>query len=190
MLSEWLVLGTEWFGYRYLLKNDGRQPNSRQLNTCYLTNIVKTGIHSWQRKCQSLYPLKSVVANNLWSGRDPGGNDEHADELPWDVFLQLAQKWFDCTKQLLHYLSGRLVSTILHTNTLDVEIVGWCGYTSSAVVRPVRYTAIILGNDIGDALETFWLLYSYFILLIYFIKWWQNVPSSLVKCNSPIFFLL
>lgn len=80
--------------------------------------------------------------------------------------------------------------TILHTNTLDVEIVGWCGYTSSAVVRPVRYTAIILGNDIGDALETFWLLYSYFILLIYFIKWWQNVPSSLVKCNSPIFFLL
>lgn len=142
-----------------------------------LTNTVKTGIHSWQRKCKSFYPLKSVVAKILWSARDPGGDDEHADELPWDVFLQLAQKWFDCTKQLICLVGWS--QTILHMNTLDVEGVGWCGYTSSAVVRPVRYTTMILGNDIGDALVD--------ILITLFILYIANIfYQMMTKCTKFI----
>ncbi len=34
-----------------------------------------------------------------------------------------------------------LCKTILKVKMLDVEVLGWCGYTWSAVVRPVGCTA-------------------------------------------------
>ncbi len=42
---------------------------------------------------------------------------------------------------LLQQLSGWLSQTILEVKMLDVEVLGWCGYTWSAVVRPVGCTA-------------------------------------------------
>ncbi len=36
---------------------------------------------------------------------------------------------------------GGWFQTILEVKMLDVEVLGWCGYTWSAVVRPVRCTA-------------------------------------------------
>ena len=36
---------------------------------------------------------------------------------------------------------GGWSQTILEVNMLDVEVLGWCGYTWSAVVRPVGCTA-------------------------------------------------
>ncbi len=42
---------------------------------------------------------------------------------------------------LLQQLSGWLVSDDLGSEDADVEVLGWCGYTWSAVVRPVKCTA-------------------------------------------------
>ncbi len=42
---------------------------------------------------------------------------------------------------LLQQLSGWLVSDDLGGEDADVEVLGWCGYTWSAVVRPVKCTA-------------------------------------------------
>ncbi len=36
---------------------------------------------------------------------------------------------------------GGWSQTILEVKMLDVEVLGWCGYTWSAVVRPVECTA-------------------------------------------------
>ncbi|KAL0169899.1 hypothetical protein M9458_034495, partial [Cirrhinus mrigala] len=36
---------------------------------------------------------------------------------------------------------GGWSQTILEVKMLDVEVLGWCGYTWSAVVRPVGCTA-------------------------------------------------
>ncbi len=43
----------------------------------------------------------------------------------------------DCCSSCL----GSWSQTILEVNMLDVEVLGWCGYTWSAVVRPVGCTA-------------------------------------------------
>ncbi len=43
--------------------------------------------------------------------------------------------------RLLQQLSGWLVSEVLEVKMLDVEVLGWCGYTWSEVVRPVGCTA-------------------------------------------------
>jgi hypothetical protein len=46
----------------------------------------------------------------LQSGQDPGEDNEHADELPWDCFWQFVQKCFDRASSLFHQLSGWLIS--------------------------------------------------------------------------------
>ncbi len=96
-------------------------------------------------KCQtpsnvSICPLKSVTTTNC-SQVDPNEDDEHADKLPWDGFWQFVQKFFGYANRLLQQLSGWLSQKILEVKMLDVEVLGWCGYTWSAVMRPVGCTA-------------------------------------------------
>ncbi len=64
--------------------------------------------------------------DKLQSGRDPDEDDEHADELPETVSDSLCSS---CT--------GVWSQTILEMKMLDVEVLGWCGYTWSVVVGPV-----------------------------------------------------
>ena len=72
--------------------------------------------------------------DELQSGRDPDEDDQHADELPCRKSLVMQT---DCCSSCL----GGWSQTILEVNMLDVEVLGWCGYTWSAVVRPVGCTA-------------------------------------------------
>ncbi len=51
------------------------------------------------------------------------------------------QKFFGYANRLLQQLSGWLVSDDLGGEDADVEVLGWCGYMWSAVVRPVGCTA-------------------------------------------------
>ncbi len=48
----------------------------------------------------------------------------------------------DCCSSCL----GGWSQTILEVKMLDVEVLGWCGYTWSAVVRPVGCTALYSEN--------------------------------------------
>ena len=68
--------------------------------------------------------------DELQSGRDPDEDDQHADELPCRKSLVMQT---DCCNSCL----GGWSQTILEVNMLDVEVLGWCGYTWSVVERPV-----------------------------------------------------
>ncbi len=103
-------------------------------------------IHQWREylskvqdaiECEHL-PPQVVYDDELQSCRDPDENDEHADELPWDGLCinSLVMQTDRCSS-----CPGSWSQTILEVKMLDVEVLGWCGYTWSAVVEPVGCTA-------------------------------------------------
>ncbi len=115
---------------------------------CHLPCTVKTRIHPWREhlskvtdaiECEHL-PTQVSYDDELLSGRDPDEDDEHADELPWDGFWQFVQKFFGYAKRLLQQLSGWLSQTILEVKMLDVEVLGWSGYTWSAVGCTAKFS--------------------------------------------------
>ncbi len=57
--------------------------------------------------------------------------------LRWFLTVCAEILWCNCCSSCL----GGWSQTILEVKMLDVEVLGWCGYTWSAVVRPVGYTA-------------------------------------------------
>ncbi len=93
-------------------------------------------IHPWREhlskvpdaiECEHL-PTQVGYDDELQSGRDPDEDDEHADEL--DGFWQSVQKLFGYANRLLQQLCpGGWSQTILEVKMLDVEVLGWCGYT-------------------------------------------------------------
>ncbi len=104
-------------------------------------------------ECEHL-PTQVSYDDKLQSGRDPDEDDEHADELPGDGFWQFVQKFFGYANRLLQQLSSDWSQTILEVKMLDVEVLGWCSYTWSTVVRP-RASWIcsqILWNTFGGSL--------------------------------------
>ncbi len=92
-------------------------------------------------ECEYL-PTQVGYDNELQSGRDPDEDDEHEDELPWDGFWQFVGRnslvmQTDCCSSC----PGGCSQAILEVKMLDVEVLGWCGYTWSAFVRLVGCTA-------------------------------------------------
>ncbi len=100
-------------------------------------------------KCQmpsnvSICPLKSFTMTNSMSVRDPDRTKSMQMSFPETVSDSLCRNSLvmqtDCCSSCLCGWS----QTILEVKMMDVEVLGWCGYTWSAVVRPVGCNAKFL----------------------------------------------
>ncbi len=96
-------------------------------------------------KCQmpsnvSICPLKSVKTTNCSQVENPMRMTRMQMSFPETVSDSL---WNSLVMQTDCYSScpGGWSQTILEVKMLDVEVLGWCGYTWSAVVRPVGCSA-------------------------------------------------
>ena len=89
----------------------------------------------------SICPLKSVTTMNWSQVETPMRTTSMQMSFPETVSDSLCRNPLvmqtDCCSSCLSGWS----QTILEVNMLDVEVLGWCGYTWSAVVRPVGCTA-------------------------------------------------
>ncbi len=79
--------------------------------------------------------------DELQSGRDPDEDDEQQMSFPKTVSDSLCRNSLVMQTDCCSSCPGGWSQTILEVKMLDVEILGWCGYTWSAVVRPVGCTA-------------------------------------------------
>lgn len=86
-----------------------------------------------------------TFASSSWleqwtAGRDPDEDDKHADD-PEVVSDSLCRRSLFVQTNCFSSCPGSWSQTILAVNMLDVELLGWCGYTCSVIVRLVRCTA-------------------------------------------------
>ncbi len=106
-------------------------------------------------------PLQSARRHRMWAFA-------HSRRLRWRTAVRLrpqwgrracrwaSLRWFLTVCAEILWLCKPIVAgwsqTILEVKMLDVEVLGWCGYTWSAVVRPVGLYRQILWNAFGDGL--------------------------------------
>ncbi len=79
--------------------------------------------------------------DELQSGRDPDEDDEQQMSFPEMVSDSLCRNYLVMQTDCCSSCPGGWSQTILEVKMLDQEVLGWCGYTWSAVVRPVGCTA-------------------------------------------------
>jgi hypothetical protein len=82
-------------------------------------------------------PTEVGYDTKLKSGQDPGEYDKRADELPWD---RLCRNYLVVQNHSFISCPGGWSQTIPQVKKPDAEVLGWHGYTWSAVVRPVGHT--------------------------------------------------
>ncbi len=97
-------------------------------------------------KCQtpsnvSICPLKSVTAANCSQVETPMRTMSMQMSFPETVSDSLCKNYLVIETDCCSSCPGGWSQTILEVKMLDVEVLGWCGYTWSAVVRPVGCTA-------------------------------------------------
>ena len=93
-------------------------------------------------ECEHL-PIQVGYDDELQSGRDPDEDDEQQMSFPDTVSDSLCRNSLVMQTDCCSSCPGGWSQTILEVKMLDVEVLGWCGYTWSAVVRPVGSTAKI-----------------------------------------------
>ncbi len=97
-------------------------------------------------KCQtasnvSICPLKSVTTTNCSQVETPMRTTSMQMSFPETVSDSLCRNSLVMQTDCCSSCPGGWSQTILEVKMLDVEVLGWCGYTWSAVVRPVGCTA-------------------------------------------------
>ena len=149
---------------------------------CHLPRTVKTGIHVWREHLSNVsdafeyehFPTQVSYVDTLQSGWDPDEDNEPADELPWHSFWQFVQKFFGYANRLLQQLEVYM---------LDVEVLGWCGYTWSAVVRPVGCTAKLSKRLWRQLMVEKWTFNSQATALVYIPTVSMPTARSLKTCD-------
>ncbi len=94
-------------------------------------------------KCQtpsnvSIFPLKSVTTTNCSQVKTMTSMQM---SFPETVSDSLCRDSLVMQTECCNSCPGGWSQAILEVKMLDVEVLGWCGYTWSAVVRPVGCTA-------------------------------------------------
>ncbi len=97
-------------------------------------------------KCQtpqnvSICPLKSVTMTNCSQVETPMRMTSMQMSFPETVSDSLCRNYLVMQTDCYSSCQGGWSQTILEVKMLDVEVLGWCGYTWSAVVKPVGCTA-------------------------------------------------
>ncbi len=107
-------------------------------------------------KCQtpsnvSICPLKSVTMTNCSQVETPMRMTSMQMSFPEMVSDRLCRNSLVMQTDCCSSCPGGWSQTILEVKMLDVEVLGWCGYTWSAVVRGWMYCQI-LWYAFGDGL--------------------------------------
>ncbi len=107
-------------------------------------------------KCQtpsivSICPLKLFTMTNCSQVETPMRTTSMQMSFPETVSDSLCRNYFVMQNDCCSSCSGGWSQTILEVKMLDVEVLGWCVYTWSAVVRPVGYTAKFSGTPLEMA---------------------------------------
>ncbi len=97
-------------------------------------------------KCQtpsnvSICPLKSVTTTNCSQVETPMRTTSMQMSFPETVSDSLCRNSLVMQTDCCSSCPGGWSQTILEVKMRDMEVLGWCGYTWSAVVRPVGCTA-------------------------------------------------
>ncbi len=107
-------------------------------------------------KCQTpsnlnICPLKSVTMTNCSQVETPIRTTSMQMSFPETVSGSLCRNYLVMQTNCCSTCPGGWSQTILKVNMLDVEVLGWCGYTWSAVMRPVGCTAKISETSLETA---------------------------------------
>ncbi len=118
-------------------------------------------------KCQtpsnvSICPLKSVTTTSCSQVETLMRTTSMQRSFPETVSDSLCRNSLVLQTDCCSSCPGGWSQTILEVKMLDVEVLGWCGYTWSAVVRPVGSTARFSETP----LETAWRCYILFSVYI------------------------
>ncbi len=97
-------------------------------------------------KCQtpsnvSIFPFKSVTTTNCSQVETPIRTTSMQMSFPETVSDSLCRNSLVIQTDCCSICPGGWSQTISEVKMLDVDVLGWCGYTWSAVVRPVGCTA-------------------------------------------------
>ncbi len=137
-----ITLPPPWATRSTTLTSANRLPTRR--HTCRLPSALysENRDSSVKRKCQtpsnvSICPLKSVTTTNCSQVETPMRTTSMKMSFPETVSDCLCRNSLVMQTDCCSSCPGGWSQTILEVKMLDVEVLGWCGYTWSAVVRPV-----------------------------------------------------
>jgi hypothetical protein len=88
----------------------------------------------------SICPLNPVTTSNCSQIKTLVRTASTAEELSWDGFWQFVQKFFFVQTHSFISCLGVWSQMIPQVKKQDVEVLGWRGYTWSAVLRPVGHS--------------------------------------------------
>ncbi len=122
---------------------------------CHLPCTVKTGIHPWREHLSKVQdaidcehcPLKSVTTTNCSQVETPMRTTSMQMSFPETVSDSLCRNYLVMQTDCCSSCPGGWSQTILEVKMLDVDVLGWCGYT-----WPSWMYCQILWNTFGDGL--------------------------------------
>ncbi len=137
-------------------------------------------------ECEHL-PTQVGYDDELQSGRDPDEDDEQQMSFPETVSDSLCRNSLvmqtDCCSSCL----GGWSQTMLEVKMLDVKVLGWCGYTWSAVGCTAKFSETPLETDYVCS-NIFTHTVPYFITLtsIYYERIILNIKLHILRYISII----